>query len=212
MYGLDTFGPVVTALTPGIFAIASIILVDKFVVKYALLTAIIGKGDFLIWVAFDDPVTTTSVSSILLLSSSKLTETLPFIWITLEKILYPTALICISYDAEGILLKVKCPVESVSTEVCKSGIETVMKVNGFLVSLSVTFPDKEFCANRYCVAHNNTTVEIINFIFIRFFNGEMAAQLNCAACLRNVKNYTCGGPLLAVSAANAETKCTRPVL
>ncbi len=92
--GLEMLGPVVTALTPGTFAMASIMLVDKFVVKYCLFTSEIDTGDFFSSIAFDEPVTTTSASSVVLSSNSKFMLAAPFTVITFEKVLNPNALIC----------------------------------------------------------------------------------------------------------------------
>src|SRR5258706_12610519 len=91
--GFEILGPVVTALTPGILAIASIMLVERFVVRYCLLTVAMDMGDRFISMAFDDPVTTTSANSVALSSNSKLAMVTPWTDITLEKALNPNALI-----------------------------------------------------------------------------------------------------------------------
>ena len=63
MYGLETLGPVVTAVMPGTFVMASIIFVLMFETIVAWLTETIGMGLRFICVALDKPVTTTSLSS-----------------------------------------------------------------------------------------------------------------------------------------------------
>ena len=73
MKGFDTFGPVVTALTPGSFVIASIILVLKFCCKSFLLRVTIGTGFRVISVALNVPVTTTSFISVIACSNTKFT-------------------------------------------------------------------------------------------------------------------------------------------
>src|SRR5450759_5230646 len=71
MKGFDTLGPVVTALMPGSFEIASIMLVLKFCCNSFLPKVIIGTGFRVISVVLDVPVTTTSFISVMACSITK---------------------------------------------------------------------------------------------------------------------------------------------
>jgi len=77
------------------FAMASIMFVDKFVVRYCLLTEAIATGDFLISVALVDPRDyPLPARSVALWFHSTLLLVAPVPQITFDNVLSPPALLC----------------------------------------------------------------------------------------------------------------------